>query len=108
MQAFRASVGPRDFAIESLAASRRNLFERLARGSAAGVSVITPNRRLAQALRRDFDAWQSGRGLQAWESADVLPFGAFVERLWEDALYADGAGGLPLLLTGAQEQTIWE
>ncbi len=91
-----------------MAVERRDLFERLARGPAGGVSVVTPNRRLAQALRRDFDGWQSARGLQAWETADVLPFGAFLERLWEDALYSDGVSGLPLLLSPAQEQTVWE
>ncbi len=32
------------------------LFERLALGRAAGVTVVTPNKRLSQALMREFDA----------------------------------------------------
>jgi probable DNA repair protein len=47
-------------------------------------------------------------GLTAWETADILPFGAFVERLWEDALYSRLTGELPLLLTPAQEFALWD
>jgi probable DNA repair protein len=82
------------------------LLGRLAEGHAARTSVVTPNLRLAAALRRDFDAQQIAKGLTAWEAADMLPLPAFVERLYEDALYAELA--LPILLTGAQEQALWE
>jgi len=85
-----------------------DLFARLAQGQAARATVLTPNRRLAQELARDFDAGQAARGLPVWESADILPFAAFVERLYEDALYSDLAARLPLLLTGAQAEELWE
>ena len=93
--------------------SKAGLFRRLAEGHAAGVTVVTPNRRLAQALQLQFDDHQAGSNLAAWEAPDILPFGAFVERLWEDALYcpmreAGGGAVLPLLLTPAQEQRLWE
>ena len=39
-------------------------------------------------------------------SADILPLDAFIVRLWEDALYSGRE--LPLLLTPAQEQAMWE
>ena len=84
------------------------LFARLAEGHAARLTVVTPNQRLAHRLTLEFDAYQSARGLASWEAADILPFGAFVERLWEDALYSDVGGKLPLLLTSAQEQYLWE
>ena len=88
------------------------LFERLAEGHAAGITVVTPNARLARALTRSFDDFQIARGLASWEAADILPFGAFVERLWEDALYGpvgEASGErFPLLLTPAQEQHLWE
>jgi ATP-dependent helicase/nuclease subunit B len=84
------------------------LLERLAQGQVAGITVVTPNRRLAQALRAEFDQFQHARGLRAWETADILPFEAFVQRLWEDALYSDLAADVPLLLSGAQEQALWE
>ena len=61
--------------------SRPELFARLAEGHAAGVTVVTPNARLARALVADFDAYQIAAGRSSWEAADVLPFGAFVERL---------------------------
>jgi ATP-dependent helicase/nuclease subunit B len=87
---------------------KRDLFARLARGHAARATVVTPNRRLAQELAREFDAGQAARGLPLWESADILPFAAFVERLYEDALYSELAPRLPLLLSEAQEAERWE
>lgn len=88
------------------AISQRALFSRLAQGHAAGITVVTPNRRLSQSLVADFDAHQAARGLAAWEAPDILPLDAFVVRLWEDALYSEQEP--PLLLTAAQEQAIWE
>jgi probable DNA repair protein len=88
--------------------SKTQLFARLAEGHAARITVVTPNRRLAHSLLLEFDDYQIARGLTSWEAADILPFGAFVERLWEDALYSDLGESLPLLLTPAQEQHLWE
>ncbi len=94
------------------ALSKAQLFARLARGFdqglAGGVTVVTPNRRLAQALAREFDAEQAAQGRTAWESADILPYSAFVERCFEDALYSELASDLPILLTPAQEHALWE
>lgn len=91
---------------------QQQLFARLAEGHAAGITVVTPNARLARALVADFDAFQMAKKLRSWEAADILPFGAFVERLWQDALYSPpgetSAESLPLLLTPAQEQHLWE
>ena len=84
------------------------LFSRLAEGAAAGLTVLTPNRRLAQALAREFNAAQAKRGLAAWETADILPAGAFLERGYEAALLAPGGEDLPQLLAPAQEQALWE
>ena len=88
--------------------ARDDLLARLAAGHAAQTTVITPNRRLAQALAAEFDRRQLAAGRTAWETVDILPYGAFVERLYEDALYSELAGGLPLLLAPEQEQAIWE
>jgi hypothetical protein len=66
--------------------ARDALFERLARGHAGRLAVLTPNRRLASALARDFDDSRAAAGLAAWESADILPWASFVERLWDEAL----------------------
>ncbi len=88
--------------------AQADLFARLAEGHAARITVVTPNRRLALTLTAEFDVFQTGKGLTVWEAADILPFDAWVQRLWEDALYAEAGGSLPLLLTPAQEQAIWE
>ena len=88
------------------AISKSDLFARLAEGHAARITVVTPNRRLSHSLMADFDDHQVGARPPAWEAPDILPFGAFVERLWEDALYSERE--LPLLLTPAQEQHLWE
>lgn len=85
-----------------------DIFAGLAAGLEAGVTVITPSRRLAIALKRQFDGAQSARGIAAWDSADILPFSAFIERLYEDALYSRPTHELPMLLTSAQEQILWE
>ena len=94
------------FPPESIA--REALFGRLARGHAERLAVLTPNRRLAQSLQSQFAAWQVARGERRWETADILPFAAFVERLWEDALHAQGGASLPLLATASQQQALWE
>src|SRR3989304_201722 len=88
--------------------TKAEVFARLAEGRAAGVTVVTPNRRLALAVKREFDDAQAGCGLAVWESADILPLTAFVERAYEDALYSERADALPLLLTPVQEQALWE
>lgn len=84
------------------------VFIHLAAGLKAGVSVITPNRRLAMALKREFDGFQAARGIAAWDSADILPISALIVRIYEDALYSDQGTSLPTLLTPPQEQVLWE
>jgi ATP-dependent helicase/nuclease subunit B len=78
------------------------LFARLG----AGVTVVTPNRRLAQALEREFDDFQVAKGLRVWDAPEILPFGAFLARLYDEAFYA-GRGALKPLLTLAQEEQVW-
>lgn len=88
--------------------TKAEVFVRLAEGLAAGVTVVTPNRRLAQELAREFDADRLASGLREWEAADILPFGSFVERLWESAVYSGIGADTPLLSSPAQEQVLWE
>ncbi len=90
------------------ALARADLFARLAEGHAAGVTVVTPNRRLAQALAAEFDQRQLAAGRAVWESADILPLASFVERLYDDALHSEAGAALPLLLTPDQAQALWE
>ena len=41
--------------------SKAGSLRRLAEGHAAGVTVVTPNKRLAQALMAEFDDFQTGK-----------------------------------------------
>ena len=79
-------------------------FERIS----AGATVITPNRRLALALKGKINQAQIHRKALAWHSFDVLPFTAFIERIYFDTLYSEQAPKFPLLLTVSQEQALWE
>jgi len=85
-----------------------DIFEDLAGGLQAGITVLTSNRRLARAVKSEFDRTCAARGRAAWDSADVLPFPAFIERLYREALHFGKAWALPVLLTPAQEQVLWE
>ena len=90
------------------AISKPELFERLAAGHAAGITVVTPNQRLAQVLKSEFDVFQVNNGKTVWEDADILPLASFAERRYDDALYADSGDKLPLLLSPSQERELWE
>ncbi|MBX3618192.1 PD-(D/E)XK nuclease family protein [Nitrosomonas sp.] len=84
--------------------SPHDVFKRLN----AGGTVITPNRRLALALKEKFNQYQIDQKKTAWHSADILPFTSFIDRLYHDALYSVQFSPLPLLLSDAQEQMLWE
>ena len=56
----------------------------LVQALAAGATVITPNRRLALYLKSEYDAAQARSGKSVWPSADALPYGAFLERTWQE------------------------
>ncbi len=87
---------------------RADLLARLARGTAGATVVVTPNRRLALALQAEFDAEQIARGRDTWDAPEILPLTAFLERLHDDALHADGGDAVPGLLAPSQEAQLWE
>ena len=70
--------------------------------------VVTPNRRLAKVLRREFDSLQVAQGRAAWSTPDILPIAVFIERSYEEILYSEQAAKLPILLSTIQEQALWE
>jgi ATP-dependent helicase/nuclease subunit B len=88
--------------------AKADIFARLAQGVRAGTTVITPTRRLAAALKREFDDAQALSGHTAWESADILHYSAFIERIYEEVLYSERAAAPPALLSSAQDQALWE
>ena len=69
--------------------------------------VVTPNRRLARFLHRDFDLAQRARGLTAWPTPSILPYPQWLEALWAEAVAADAMTDAALLLTPAQSTLQW-
>jgi probable DNA repair protein len=86
---------------------RAELLALLSRPPPGAVAVITPNQRLALALQQEYAADRAAQGLTLWESPDILSWAGFVERAGHDASYCDAAP-LPLALTAAQSQALWE
>src|SRR5512139_423231 len=59
-------------------------------------------------IAREADDSRAAAGLAAWESADVLPWASFVERLWDDVLHLPDSAELPVLLAPEEEDALWE
>ena len=66
---------------------------------AEGVTAITPNRRLARQLLRDFDRAQLASGRRTWPTASVLPYATWIEILWQQHADAVGDTAAGTLLT---------
>lgn len=86
--------------------SQENLFKRLSAGVTAA-TVVTPNRRLAQALVNGFNQHQLEQQRVVWQTPDILPFAAFLERIHLNTLYSAPDTDLPLLLNAMQAQMLW-
>jgi ATP-dependent helicase/nuclease subunit B len=86
----------------------RELVARLAQEPPGALTVVTPNKRLAQALSRAVGLTHLSAGRASWPAADILPWGAWLERLHEDARYDDGDGPVPPLLSADHERLGWE
>ncbi len=77
-------------------------------GSAA--VVVSANDRLAREIRQQYALHQASNGLQAWESGKVLSWNDWLRALGEQVLWSGYASpsGRRQLLTGYQEQILWE
>jgi probable DNA repair protein len=72
-----------------------------------GARVVTPNRRLARWLHREFDLVQRARGLRAWTTPSILPHPQWLETLWNEAVAREAVDDEPLLLTPMQASLQW-
>jgi probable DNA repair protein len=70
-------------------------------------TVIAANSHLSRQMRHDYDADRRRQGLQLWESPDILPRRAWLERVWQEGAYRDPFH-TPVLLSHAQEEALWE
>jgi probable DNA repair protein len=70
------------------------------------VQVITANRRLALELKGRYDQSQANQGKQAWESANILSWGDWLQSQFQDL--QDLGLTDKSLLTPHQNHTLWE
>ena len=71
-----------------------------------GTTLLTVNNRLAIELRARHDRNQVAAGRTVWPSADILPWNAWLQRLYQQLL-DEGFTALDLL-SPAQERLLWE
>ena len=70
-------------------------------------TVVTANARLSRQMRRDYDGERRREVLHVWESPDILPRGAWLERVWQECAYREPFD-TPVLLSATQEEALWE
>ena len=75
---------------------------------ADGAVAVTPNRRLARALRQSFDEHRRACGLTAWPTPGILPYPTWLSASWERLVSAGAARDDALLITAAQSAFLWE
>ncbi len=76
----------------------------------AGATIVTASKRLARLLHERYDADAAQQGRAAWVAPGILPWSAWLGRLWEAALYSDGAGAMsvPVRIGPESERALWE
>ncbi len=71
----------------------------------AGGTVVTSTARAARALRRLHGEAQRNQGVEAWQSADILDWDSWLNRLWQKQVRSGHESRL--LLSNLQELQIW-
>ena len=84
------------------------LPSRLRAAIAAGATVVTPNNRLARRLTALYDGAQRAAGRLAWEAPVVLPWGAWLEQLWQEAAASSRELPPPRLISPPQSAFLWK
>ena len=73
----------------------------------SGTCVITSNTRAARNLKRTFAERQLASGLTTWQSPDILPWSAWLQRFWHERIFRS-PGQFTALLDEGQERFLWE
>ncbi len=71
-----------------------------------GTTLITPTNRLSRHLQSHYAAVQIEEGRIAWQSADILPWTAWLQRSWEAISMQEDPP--PCLLNAHQQQAVWQ
>ncbi|MGA0114862.1 MAG: PD-(D/E)XK nuclease family protein [Burkholderiales bacterium] len=87
--------------------SHDEVFARLMAGAAEQPCLLTPNRRLALSLQREYGERRIAGGAALWDTPDILPLSGFIQRAADDARYVAGVD-LPQVLAAEQSRTLWE
>ncbi len=86
---------------------REGLTPLLAETLIAGNVVVTPNKRLARHLATLHDRAQRAAGHTVWPAPVVVPWHAWLERLWLDVLQAGCRPDPPRRITPGQSTCLW-
>jgi len=84
-----------------------NAFD-FATAPAAGATIVTPNNRLARHLVARFDERQRAAGKRTWTAARALPWNAWLDTLWLDALAASTLSATPQAIGDGQVAHLWD
>jgi len=93
-------TGPDEAAPEAGPAPHIDLIAALA----AGATLVTVNNRLARLWRQHYLA-EAGAAPTPWPAADILPWGSWVQRLWDRSTWLQD--NAPLVLDARQSRRLW-
>lgn len=83
-------------------------FSDLAAALAAGVTIVTPNKRLARTLVARHDAAMVRAGHRTWTAARALPWHSWLTTLWRDACDAQAVAPALRLLAPVEAAYLWD
>lgn len=70
--------------------------------------ILTPNRRLAATLQQRYQEFQLKQNKRCWQTATILPFLSWIQRLWGEKVNLSFDEHTPLILNPTQETYLWE
>jgi len=85
----------------------RNLDAVLKSAAQPGAIVVTSNTRAARSLRQAYSELQVASGKSAWPTPDIVPWSAWLHRMWQEQIFRS-PGEFSALLNAHQEQVLWE
>jgi len=86
---------------------RDALSPALCKALATGNVVVTPNKRLARHLAALYDHAQRRAGRRVWTAPVLVPWQAWLERLWLDVLASGCRRDLPRRIASGQANYLW-
>lgn len=85
-------------------ASMADIIRRMGRNA----TIVTGNQRLARSLRQHYNQSMIEEGRATWPTPDILPWNAWLLRLWQEAVVTDQTASELFLLNTHQERLVWQ